>query len=152
MTFQFTCKHYQELSKEELYALLSLRSEVFIVEQHCAFQDLDYMDQHSWHVIGTDSDGTIAAHSRLIPEGKLYTECSIGRVCIRFSERHTGLGRKLMHYSMEQCRWLFGEQAIKIMAQEYLQGFYESFGFKQTSEPFLEDGILHIYMHWYPEQ
>jgi ElaA protein len=150
MDYQFSCKHFKDLTSTELYALLSLRSEVFIVEQRCAFQDLDFIDQLSWHIMVTDSEGKISALSRIIPAGKLYTECSIGRVCTRFSERNTGLGKALMHFSMVKCHELLGKQPIKIMAQEYLQLFYESFGFKQTSEPFTEDGILHIYMHWFP--
>lgn len=139
------CKHYDELSKEELYALLHLRSEVFVVEQDCPFNDLDYVDQKSFHILMLDDHKQLIGHSRIVPPGSLYTESSIGRVVVKKSHRQFNLGKELMSFSIQKCKELY-PNPIKIMAQFYLEKFYQSFGFVTKSEIFLEDDIEHIYM------
>ncbi|MBI3234162.1 MAG: GNAT family N-acetyltransferase [Bacteroidetes bacterium] len=138
-------KHYDELSKEELYALLHLRAEVFVVEQLCPFNDLDYVDQASFHILMYDENKLLIGHSRIVPPSKLYTEASIGRVVVKKSHRHLNLGKELMTFSIQKCKEMYASP-IKIMAQFYLEKFYQTFGFTKKSEVFLEDDIEHIYM------
>ena len=145
MDIKWTCKSFHELSVNELYAILQLRSEVFVVEQNCVFLDMDDKDQKSWHVCGWQNEKLIA-YTRLVPPNVAYTYPSIGRVVTSSLARRTGVGRKLMEYSIEKLFSLFGKQTIKIGAQLYLKNFYESLGFSQSSEIYLEDGIEHIEM------
>lgn len=141
----FCLKAYALLSKAELYAVLRLRAEVFVVEQHCPFNDLDGHDEQSHHLLGY-MQGQLAGYARIIPPHTLYTEASIGRVVVGFEHRHTGAGKRLMAEGVACCRHLHAGHAIKIMAQQYLQGFYSQFGFRPISEPFLEDNIWHVHM------
>ena len=138
-------KKFDELSVPELYAILRLRSEVFVVEQNCVFQDMDNKDQFSWHLMGWE-DGALVAYTRLIPPGKAYEFSSIGRVVTSQAARGTGIGKQLMERSIEELERLFGKVPIKIGAQLYLREFYNSFGFKQSSDIYDEDGIDHIEM------
>ena len=139
-------KHFDNLTTSELYEVIRLRNEVFVVEQNCVFQDADNKDQTCFHLLGY-SNSNLAAYARLVPEGVTYSgKISIGRVITSPAYRNVGAGKALMSESILHCYKLFGEQAIKIGAQLYLKKFYESFGFKQTSEPYDEDGILHIEM------
>lgn len=138
-------KTFDELSAHELYALLRLRSEVFVVEQNCVFLDMDNKDQFSYHVMGWDGN-VLAASTRLIGPGKVYNEMSIGRVVTSPFKREHGYGRELMLYSIEKCYELFGQGPIKIGAQLYLKKFYESLGFVQLGDVYDEDGIDHIEM------
>jgi ElaA protein len=149
MHIDWTLKPFAELTPYELYAILRLRNEVFVVEQQCVFQDADDRDQPSWHFMGW-SEGQLAAYTRLVPAGVSYEEVSIGRVVTAPAMRGTGVGRVLMHRSIEETCRLFGLRPIRIGAQLYLKKFYESFGFAQVSEVYLEDGIEHIYMRWEP--
>jgi len=142
---RWDCKKFEELSLHELYAILQLRSEVFVVEQQCVYQDLDNKDQSAWHLMGWKSE-KLVAYTRLIPPGISYEEPSIGRVVTSPSERKTGLGREAMSISLDMIRELFGESPVKLGAQLYLRNFYCSLGFVQTSEIYLEDGIEHIEM------
>jgi ElaA protein len=142
---QWTCKAFEELSVQELYAALRLRSEVFVVEQACVFLDMDDKDQGCFHLLGKN-EGQLFAYTRLVPPGHIYTEASIGRVVTAPAARGTGAGRLLMQQSIQMAYRLFGDGDIKIGAQYYLKQFYESFGFEQTSEIYLEDDIEHIYM------
>jgi ElaA protein len=146
MTLTWTTKPFDGLTLAELYALLQLRSEVFVVEQTCPFQDIDGLDQAAHHLLGYTDTGELAAYARLFNAGISYPQVSIGRVVTSPRYRRFGLGRQLLSHSLEQCAALFGPQAIKIGAQLYLQAFYESFGFVQQGEGYLEDGIPHIYM------
>ena len=141
----WTCQHFNELSLNELYAILRLRSEVFVVEQNCVFLDMDNKDQHCWHVGGW-KNGQLIAYTRLVPPNLAYEEPSIGRVVTSPSARRTGAGRKLMEVSIEKIFSIFGKRSIKIGAQLYLKNFYESLGFHQSSNVYLEDGIDHIEM------
>ncbi len=144
-TLTWTCKPFDELTTRELYALLQLRSEVFVVEQNCVFQDMDDKDQYSWHLMGWHNN-LLAAYTRLVPAGISFQEVSIGRVVTSPKMRKSGAGRTLMNKSIETTHRIFGKQAIRIGAQLYLKKFYESFGFQQSSDIYLEDGIEHIEM------
>ena len=145
MQLHWIVKKFEELTPYQLYAILQLRNEVFVVEQACVFQDADDKDQDSYHLMGF-ADNKLAAYTRLVPPGHAYTEMSIGRVVTSPSVRRSGAGRELMKKSIDNCYQLFGEGPIKIGAQLYLKNFYESFGFRQISDVYLEDGIEHIYM------
>lgn len=146
MTLTWTTKPFASLTLAELYALLQLRSEVFVVEQTCAFQDIDGLDQAAHHLLGYTAAGELAAYTRLFDAGHSYPQVTIGRVVTSPRYRRFGLGRQLLSQTLGQCAALFGPQPIKIGAQLYLQAFYESFGFVQQGEGYLEDGIPHIYM------
>ncbi|MGE5519833.1 MAG: GNAT family N-acetyltransferase [Candidatus Dadabacteria bacterium] len=145
MQINWLLKKFDDLTPHELYAILQLRSEVFVVEQNCVYPDADDKDQYSWHLMGWHNNKLIA-YTRLIPAGKAYEYCSIGRVVSSPSVRRSGAGKELMTQSIEKLYELFGKVPIKIGAQLYLQQFYESFGFKRVSDVYLEDGIDHIYM------
>ncbi|HEX6915971.1 MAG TPA: GNAT family N-acetyltransferase [Chitinophagaceae bacterium] len=141
----FSCKKFGALTPSELYEILHLRNEVFVVEQNCVFQDADHKDQKAHHLMAWSGD-ELAGYTRLLPPGAAYSEMSIGRVVTSPEYRRSGVGRKLMQESIDQCYRLFGKGPIRIGAQEYLKHFYESFGFRQVGEGYLEDGIPHIYM------
>jgi len=141
----WTYKHFSQLTTEELYAILRLRSEVFVVEQNCVFLDMDNKDHHCDHVLGWN--GTLlAAYSRIVPAGISYSESSIGRIVTSPAARGGGIGRELLIKSIDHLYKLHGKRAIRIGAQYYLKKFYESFGFIQKGEIYLEDGIEHIEM------
>ena len=146
MTLTWLTKPFDALTVPELYALLQLCSEVFVVEQTCPFQDIDGQDQAAHHLLGYADTGELAAYARLFDAGISYAQASIGRVVTSPRYRRFGLGRQLLQQAIMQCDTLFGAQPIKIGAQLYLQAFYESFGFVQQGEGYLEDGIPHIYM------
>ena len=139
------CKPFDHLTPAELYAILQLRNEVFVVEQNCVFQDADDKDQRAWHLMGFN-DKKLVAYSRILPPGVAFAEASIGRVVTSPSVRRSGVGRELMHQSLARLQELFGPVPIRMNAQRYLQKFYGSFGFVQDGEPHLEDGIEHIEM------
>ena len=142
----WTLKKFEELSLQELYTILRLRNEVFVVEQNCAYQDLDNKDQYCHHLMGWKGE-LLAAYTRLVPPGVSYEAFpSIGRVVTSPLARRGGLGRSLMKKSMEETIRLFGDKPIRIGAQLYLKEFYMSLGFVMTSEIYLEDGIEHIEM------
>lgn len=145
MQIDWRLKKFEELTPFELYAILQLRNEVFVVEQNCVFQDADDKDQLAWHLMGFNNNKLIA-YTRLLPQGTAYEQASIGRVVTSPSVRREGAGRMLMQESIEKLHQLFGKMPIKIGAQLYLKKFYESFGFHQVSDVYLEDGIEHIYM------
>lgn len=142
---QWLCKHFDEVSQYELYEIIKLRNEVFVVEQNCVFQDADGKDQQCYHLTGF-ANNTLAAYARLVPAGVSYNYISIGRIVTSPHFRSKGAGKALLNKAINQCLTLFGEQPIKIGAQVYLKKFYESFGFTQTSEIYDEDGIPHIEM------
>lgn len=129
----------------ELYAILRLRTEVFVVEQACIFQDMDNKDQLSYHLMGWENNNLVA-YTRLVPPGIFYQEASIGRVVTSPAVRSNGIGKLLMEKSIEQTIHLYGKTPIKLGAQLYLKKFYESLGFRQTSDIYDEDGIDHIEM------
>ncbi len=145
LNMQWRLKKFNELSVEELYAILQLRSIVFVVEQNCPYLDLDDKDQDAWHFMGW-KENTLVAYTRLLPPGLAFTECSIGRVVTAPSIRRSGVGRILMNKSIDHCYELFGKGPIQIGAQRYLETFYQSLGFELRGSPYLEDGIPHIHM------
>jgi ElaA protein len=142
----WTCKKFEELSPTELYAILRLRSEVFVVEQNCVYLDPDGKDAESYHFCGWLNNELLVAYTRLMPPGSSYTDASIGRVVTAPAHRNEGYGKILMHRSIEKCFELFETPSITIGAQQYLTQFYQELGFKQAGEMYLEDGIPHIKM------
>jgi ElaA protein len=145
MNIKWHYKAFNELSPPEIYKILQLRSEVFVVEQNCVFLDMDNKDEGCLHLMGFVND-ELAAYTRLAPPGYIYEEMSIGRVVTSHKHRSKGLGKELMQYSIALCRQHFGDGPITIGAQYYLLKFYTSLGFKVISDIYLEDGIEHVYM------
>ena len=142
---QWSCKPFNELTLDELYAILRLRSEVFVVEQKCIFLDADGKDQASLHLMGWES-GSLAAYCRLLPPGLSYSDASIGRVITSLAARRTGAGKQMMPRAIQICKDRFQNASIRISAQAYLIPFYSSFGFEQVSEIYLEDDQDHAEM------
>ena len=142
---QFKIKRFNELSTTELYEILQLRSEVFVVEQNCVYQDIDGKDQKAIHVLGY-YEGVLAAYSRLFKPKAYFDDSSIGRVIVKASHRDKKLGHDLMKASIGAIKELFQETNITISAQLYLQKFYESHGFAIVGKSYLEDDIPHIEM------
>ncbi|MBO7478992.1 MAG: GNAT family N-acetyltransferase [Bacteroidales bacterium] len=138
-------KLFRELTVDELYELLRIRSEVFVVEQDCVYQDMDRDDQASVHLWLTEGDKVVAL-CRVCPAGTHMQEVSVGRVIT--TERGKGYGKQIMLEGINAAREHFGAERIDIEAQEYARGFYEQVGFRQSSEPFILDGITHIRMTW----
>lgn len=142
----FTIKSYQELTKDELYKILQLRSEVFVVEQSCIYQDIDDKDQKVLHVFGKVNN-IIIAYTRIFKPGDYFKNACIGRVVVAKNERSSGYGYDLMEASIKAVKKHFNTSKITISAQAYLKKFYKSLGFTQVGEEYLEDGIPHIRMH-----
>jgi len=142
---KFKIKRFNELSLDELYQLLKLRSEVFVVEQNCVYQDIDGKDEKALHVLGT-YDGDIVAYSRLFSPGYYFDNASIGRVVVAGEHRDKKWGHDLLIASVDGVKSEFNTAAITISAQLYLKKFYESHGFVKQGEEYLEDGIPHIRM------
>lgn len=145
MKIDWHLKKFSDLTPFELYAIIQLRNEVFVVEQECAFQDADGKDYDSLHFMGF-ADEKLVAYTRLLPPGLMYEQPSIGRVVTSPAVRGSGAGKDLMRRSIAIVKEQFGQMEIKIGAQLYLKKFYESLGFEQCSEVYIEDGIDHIYM------
>lgn len=142
----WTCKKFDELSAAELYTILKLRSEVFVVEQNCVYPDIDGKDMQSYHVCGWLNGELLVAYARLLPPGLAFEEASIGRVVSSPAHRKDGYGRTLMQKAIENTQSLFNTSAIRIGAQQYLLEFYKSLGFMASGDPYLEDGIPHVEM------
>ncbi|MBQ8374084.1 MAG: GNAT family N-acetyltransferase [Clostridia bacterium] len=136
-------KKFQELTIEELYEILKIRAEVFVVEQNCPYQDLDGVDQEAYHVY-LQEERRIVAYLRVVDKGKRLDEVSIGRVISL--KRRQGVGTELMKAGLAVAKEKFGATVVKVGAQVYAKPFYERAGFRQVSEEYLEDGIPHIYM------
>lgn len=145
------CKHFNELSAAELYSILRLRTEVFILEQNCLYQDVDGKDIKSYHVFGKSNAGEVLAYARVLPPGTSYSEASVGRVVTSPSVRGTGAGKELMNKVMSIMENKFPGSAIRISAQSYLIKFYRGFGFIPQGEDYLEDDIPHRQMLWVPD-
>ena len=142
-------KRFADLAPAELYAILAARAEVFIVEQTCAFLDLDGLDEHAWHLSGwAESAGArpLAAYLRLIDPGRKYAEPSIGRVLTTAAFRGAGLGRTAMQEGLTRAATLYPGLPIRIGAQQRLERFYRQMGFDTVSEPYQEDNIAHVEM------
>lgn len=133
-------KSFYELSLDELYEILKLRSEVFVVEQQCLYLDIDDLDRQSEHLLVVENE-RIIGYIRLMPPGLKYPEASLGRVVLSQTFRHSDIGKTMVLEAMKQS-----ERPIRISAQYYLKSFYEHLGFEQVGELYLEDGIEHIEM------
>lgn len=138
-------RKFDELSNEMLYRILQWRSGIFVVEQHCNYQDMDEKDYRSVHLLLIDN-GNIQAYCRILPKGLSYPECSIGRVLVIPEARNKGLARLLMEQAMHYVINQWNETSIHISAQTYLQSFYESLGYKKISDEYDDHGIPHIEM------
>ncbi len=138
-------KTFEQLSLEELYFILQLRSEVFVVEQDCVYQDIDAKDQYALHIIGK-KDTKIIAYTRVFKGGDYFKEASIGRVVVSLKDRHLNYGQQIMETSIVAIKNNYDTSEIKISAQKYLENFYNNLGFKTIGDPYLEDGIPHIAM------
>jgi ElaA protein len=145
MELEWKITSFETLSVHELYEILRLRSEIFVVEQNCVYLDLDNKDQKALHLFGT-FEGKIVAHARLFKPGISFVHASIGRVVVHSKYRDRKWGHELMRQAIEGVLHHYGETEITIGAQLYLKKFYESHGFVQTSEMYLEDDIPHIQM------
>lgn len=145
MAIDWKCLPFEALSAAELYAIMRLRSEVFVVEQNCVYLDADNKDQSSYHLAGW-LDGHLVAYCRLLPPELAFKEASIGRVISNPKFRRTGAGREMMPVAIQFTRSLFQTIPIRIGAQRYLEKFYQSFGFQPEGDEYLEDGIPHIEM------
>ena len=144
-TISFIIKKYEFISRDELYAILQLRSEVFVVEQDCVYQDIDGKDDKAVHVLGYKDDQLIA-YTRIFKPGAYFEQASIGRVLVKENQRKFKYGYNLMNASIEAVEKYFDEQTIKISAQVYLKNFYNNLGFIEQGETYLEDGIPHMVM------
>ena len=138
-------KSFNELNTTELYDLLQLRSEVFVVEQDCVYQDIDGKDQKALHVLGYYNK-TLVAYTRLFKAGDYFNDASIGRVVVKENQRQNSFGYDIMKASIEVVKIYFNTTQIKISAQTYLKRFYNNLNFYEIGEEYLEDGIPHIAM------
>lgn len=138
-------KDFSELTTDELYAILQLRSEIFVVEQNCVYQDIDYKDQKALHILGY-KQGALIAYTRIFKPGDYFEFASIGRVLVKKDQRQFKYGYDIMNASINTIQKAFNETKIKISAQLYLKDFYNTLGFNQIDEVYLEDGIPHIAM------
>jgi len=138
----FEVKQFEELSLNELYELLKLRIDVFVVEQACAYPELDNQDQQAWHVM-RNVGGELIGYARILFEkGGLH----IGRIVVSPTHRNQGLGREILNYCLAYCEREHANEAVHLSAQAQLEEYYKSFGFKTVSEPYDWDGIIHVDM------
>jgi ElaA protein len=149
MNFEF--KYFDELSLDELYNILQLRAEIFVVEQDCIYNDLDDLDKNAVHQF-LKKDGEIIAYSRLLKPGTRFSEYSIGRVVVKQSERGIKVGIQMMNEAKNYILNKWGAKKIKVSAQKYLRKFYEDLGFTVITEEYLEDGIPHFGMLYHKQQ
>ena len=138
-------KSFSELNTTELYSILQLRSEVFVVEQDCVYQDIDFKDQKALHVLGYKND-VLIAYTRIFKPEDYFNNSSIGRVLVKETERKFNYGHQIMKASIKAIKEYYKVDKITISAQKYLKKFYESHGFYQVNDEYLEDGIPHIRM------
>lgn len=138
-------KSFEALTKDELYALLQLRNEIFVVEQDCVYQDIDGKDRKAFHLLGEDN-GTLIAYTRIFKGGDYFEHAAMGRIAVKEGFRNYGYGHEVVKASIAFIRETLNENTIVLSAQQYLVKFYESHGFKQEGEVYLEDGIPHIKM------
>lgn len=142
---QVIVKKFHQLSLSELYEILRLRSEVFVVEQDCVYQDLDGKDEKALHIFGVKNDN-IVVYSRCFGPSIYFEEAAIGRILVAGNERKFGYGHEILKASIDAIEKNYGSKTIKLSAQQYLIGFYEAHGFKTIGDGYLEDGIPHIAM------
>lgn len=141
--------HWRELDPDTIYAFLKLRSDIFVVEQNCAFSDMDGLDPHCEHLCGSGESGQLFAYLRLLPPGAKSAEPALGRLVVAAAARGSGLARAAMREGILRCRARYPDQAIFLSAQKHLAGFYASLGFATIGAAYLEDGIPHVDMRWH---
>lgn len=139
-----TVLEFNDLSLNSLYEILRLRSEIFVVEQECAYLDIDGQDQKALHLLMRDSDENLSAYTRILHDDQ--QKLHIGRVLVRKADRNKGVGKFLMEKTMEVCKERYPEEPIILNAQLYLEQFYKTLGFETQSKPYPWDGILHVDM------
>jgi ElaA protein len=142
---KITVFKYQDLGPDRLYEILKLRSEVFVVEQKCAYQDLDNKDEKALHLVG-EKNNKIIAYTRIFKKGDFFKNSSIGRVLVKKKYRNKDYGRKIMTSSIEKLKKDPKEEIIELSAQKYLLKFYSELGFEKVGEEYLEDNIPHVKM------
>ena len=148
LDLQWKCSLFHQLDTQQLYELMKLRVDIFVVEQHCAYPELDNKDIHpdTRHLLAYASEATLIAYARLLPPTLSYPEASIGRFAVHDSARRQGIGTELLTHSIKEVNHLWPNSDIRISAQDYLQDFYSNAGFNKVSDVYLEDGIPHIEM------
>jgi ElaA protein len=149
MTVEWQWSAYEELSRDDLYAILARRQEVFVIEQQCIYPDMDGIDPHAFHLMGwggADGKRELLAYLRCVHPGIKYDEVSLGRVLSAPAARGTGIGRAMMAEALRHAERVYPGQAIRISAQLYLEKFYAGFGFVSVGAPYDEDDIPHIEM------
>ena len=139
-------KAFKNLTVDEYFEILFLRTAIFVVEQDCPYQEVDEKDRKSFHLFGRDKDGEVIAVTRILPQGVSYAEVSIGRVALKKSYRGQGIAADLMIASLKFVAQQFGEVPVRISAQQHLHNYYNKHGFNQVGEMYLEDNIPHIEM------
>jgi ElaA protein len=139
-------KAFQDLTVDEYFEILFLRTAIFVVEQDCAYQEVDEKDRQAYHLFGRDKEGEIIAVTRVLPQGVSYAEVAIGRVALKKSFRGQGIAGQLMTASLDFVAQQFGEVPVRISAQEHLFNYYNKYGFNQVGTMYLEDNIPHIEM------
>ncbi len=144
-TMNIEIKHFDELSTDELYEILRIRNDVFVVEQNCVYQDCDKKDKRAHHLMCIH-EGKLVAYLRILDKDVSFSEISIGRVCVDMKSRKKGLSKAILSRAIEYIEEDLKCGKIRISAQEYLTAFYMSFGFAPVSDVYLEDGIPHVEM------
>lgn len=140
---KYVLKEFDQLSLDELYQIIQLRLEVFVVEQDCVYQDLDGKDYVSYHLFAKDNDEIVAV-LRILPENVSYDEMAIGRVVVKKSHRGQGISKLMMRMAIDFIVNDLGKNKIRLSGQAYLVDFYTNLGFKRVSDEYLEDGIKHF--------
>lgn len=139
---------FHELSVSQLFEVLQLRVDVFVVEQQCAYPELDEYDRHAEtrHLSGSNAAGPLIAYARILPPGSRYPDVNLGRFVVRKEVRGQGVGHRLLREALQEIQKIWPGCAIRISAQDYLQKFYNQYGFVRVSDVYLEDGIPHVEM------
>lgn len=145
MNLSWICKTFNELTADEMYTILCVRQEVFVLEQECLYLDADGKDRKSHHLIGYNN-GEVVAYARIVEPAVSYSEVSIGRILTTKDARRTGAGIDLMNQALAKIEELYGKVSVRISAQSYLKDFYQKFDFQPTGKEYLEDEIPHMEM------
>lgn len=145
---QWDVKIFQELLVSQFFDVLQLRVNVFVVEQQCAYPELDEHDRHAEtrHLAGRDASGQLIAYARILPAGLRFSEVSLGRFVVRKDARGQGIGHQLLSVALKEIQSSWPGHAIRISAQDYLEKFYGQYGFTRASDMYFEDGISHVEM------
>jgi len=146
MRLRWECKPFHELTADQMYTILCVRQEVFVLEQECLYLDADGKDRRSFHLMGFDDENELVAYARIVEPGVSYDEVSMGRILTTTKARGTGAGIELMEVGINEIDQRYGVVPIRISAQTYLLDFYQKFGFESTGKEYLEDEIPHTEM------